>query len=241
MTTDTLTDSERRDIDDEGFVILRNVFTGQQAAAMISRIRHVAETTERDLSREAVVEPEIIKVTDLINIGEVFDIAYTQPRVLAAVQYMLGGDVKLHSMASRSATPGFGQQALHLDFGRDLGQPYPAGCNTLWTLVDFNRHNGGTRLVPGSHKSKKNPREALEDPEAEAPGEIRLEAPAGCVVVFGGHTWHGGAQNQSDDVRWSLLTAYCKRDVAQDPPLADMLHDSVHARLTDASRELLDV
>jgi ectoine hydroxylase-related dioxygenase (phytanoyl-CoA dioxygenase family) len=240
-TTDILTDAERRDIDDNGFVILRDVFTREQAAAMIARIKHLAETTERDFSREAVVEPEMIKVGDLINAGEMFDIAYTHPRVLAAVRRVLGGDMKFHSMGSRSATPGYGHQALHLDFGRDLGQPHPAGCNTLWALVDFGRHNGGTRLVPGSHKSGQNPREVLEDPTADAPGEIRLEATAGSVVVFGGHTWHGGAQNQSDDVRWTLLAAYCKRDHPQDVPLADLITDDVRARLTDASRQLLEV
>ncbi len=240
-TTDILTESERRDIDDNGFVILRDVFTREQADAMIARIKHLAETTERDFSREAVVEPEMIKVTDLINAGEMFDIAYTHPRVLAAAARFLGGDMKLHSMGSRSATPGYGHQALHLDFGRDLGQPHPAGCNALWTLVDFGRHNGGTRLVPGSHKSGQNPREVLEDPTADVPGEIRLEAPVGCVVVFGGHTWHGGAQNQSDAVRWTLLSAFCKRDHPQDPVLADTINDDLRARLSDQSRQLLDV
>jgi ectoine hydroxylase-related dioxygenase (phytanoyl-CoA dioxygenase family) len=239
--TDALTDRERGELDDNGFVILRDVFTRQQADAMIARIKHMAETTQRDYSREAVVEKEMVKVADLINAGEMFDIAYTHPRVLAAVRHVLGGDMKFHSMGSRSATPGYGHQALHLDFGRDLGQPHPAGCNTLWTLVDFGRHNGGTRLVPGSHKTGQNPKQVLEDPTADVDGEIRLEAPAGSVVVFGGHTWHGGAQNQSDSIRWTLLAAFCKRDHPQDPIIADMIDDDVRARLSDESRHLLDV
>lgn len=236
-----LTHSERRDLDDNGFVILKDVLTPEQVGALIQRIQHLAGTVERDLAREAVAEPEMIKVMDLINGGAVFDVGYTHPRVLAAASHVLGGDMKFHSMGSRSATPGFGHQALHLDFGRDLGQPHPAGCNTLWTLVDFGRDNGGTRLVPGSHKSGQNPRQVLDDPKADAPGEIRLEAPAGSVVVFGGHTWHGGAQNFSHNVRWSLLAAFCKRDHAQDPPVAETIDDDVRARLTEETRWLLDL
>lgn len=236
-----LTDDERRSLDDDGFVILRDVLTSTRVAAIVDRLRRLAETTERDYSREAVVEPDMIKVVDLINGGAAFDVGYTHPRVLAAARHVLGGDMKFHSMGSRSATPGHGHQALHLDFGRDLGQPHPAGCNALWTLVNFSRHNGGTRLVPGSHKSGKNPREVLDDPKADVPGEIRLEAPAGSVVVFSGHTWHGGAQNLSDEVRWTLLTAFCKRDHAQDPPAAEMIDDDVRSRLTKESLELLDL
>ena len=40
MTTNILTDSERRDIDDKGLVILRDVFSGQQAAAMVAVQAH---------------------------------------------------------------------------------------------------------------------------------------------------------------------------------------------------------
>lgn len=236
-----LSDDDRLSLDDNGYVILYDVLTREQVGAMVARIQHIAENTERDYAREAVVEPEVVKAVDLVNGGEMFDIGYTHPRVLAAASHVLGGDMKFHSMGSRSATPGHGHQALHVDFGRDLGQPHPAGCNTLWTLVDFGRHNGGTRLVPGSHKSGQNPKVVLDDPTADVPGEIRLEAPAGCVVVFSGHTWHGGAQNHSNDVRWTMLTAFCKRDHPQDPPVAEMIDDDVRARLTDESRLLLDV
>lgn len=238
---DALTDGERRSLDKDGFAILYDVLTCEQIGAIVERIQQLAESTERDYSREAVIEPEIIKVVDLINGGEIFDVGYTHPRVLAAASHILGGDIKYHSMGSRSATPGHGHQALHLDFGRDLGQPHPAGCNTLWTLVDFSRHNGGTRIVPGSHKSGQNPRQVLDNPKAAVPSEIRLEAPAGSVVVFGGHTWHGGAQNLSDEVRWTLLSAFCKRDHAQDPPVAEMIDDEVRARLSEESHRLLDL
>ena len=102
---DRLTDDERHRLDNDGFVILHDVLSSKQVGAIVERIQQLAETAERDYSREAVIEPEMIKVLDLINGGEVFDVGYTHPRVLAAVNHVLGGDMKFHSMGSRSAPP----------------------------------------------------------------------------------------------------------------------------------------
>jgi ectoine hydroxylase-related dioxygenase (phytanoyl-CoA dioxygenase family) len=238
---DSVAEKDRQALDSDGFVVLRNILSPKQVETILNKIKQLAATVPNDPSREAVVEDKMIKLWDLINCGPEFDVFYTHPRVMAAVSHVLGDDFRLHSLGSRSAPPGYGHQKLHLDFGRDLGQPTSAGCNTLWTLVDFSRRNGGTRLVPGSHLWAKHPRDVMADPEQDHPGEIRLEAPAGSVVVFGGHTWHGGAQNNGDDVRWTVLSAFCKRDHEQEKPFAQVINDDVRARLNDSTRRLLDV
>ena len=65
-----LTDGEQRSLDEEGFVILHDILRREQVDAIVEHIQRMAETSERDYSREAVVEPEMIKVLDLINGGE---------------------------------------------------------------------------------------------------------------------------------------------------------------------------
>ena len=56
-------------------------------------------------------------------------------------------------------------------------------------------------MVPGSHRFGASPRQAVPDPAAAHPGEVRLIAEAGTVVIFNSHVWHGGTRNRSDRPR----------------------------------------
>ena len=52
----------------------------------------------------------------------------------------------------------------------------------MWAVTDFTRHNGGTRIVPGSHLTGVNP-----DPTVpHRVTTIALEVRAGQAVVFDG-------------------------------------------------------
>ena len=56
------------------------------------------------------------RLADLVNKGEVFDIFYTHPRVLAGISHVLGKSIKLSSLNYRAAKPGMGLQKLHVDW-----------------------------------------------------------------------------------------------------------------------------
>ena len=78
--------------------------------------------------------------------------------------------------------------------------------NTVWMLDDFSAENGGTRVVPGSHKS------GLEaPPEGFCVRHVhQSHAPAGSVLVFNGQCWHGGGANRSQRLRHALFGHYRK-------------------------------
>jgi len=128
------------------------------------------------------------------------------------------GDFKLSSLNFRAALPGHGRQPLHADYGG----PVPPGeyqvCNSIWLLDDFTADNGATRVVPGSHRFARRAREALADPAAPHPDEVRLIAPAGTVVVFNSLGRNGQQLDQRKYIRSETL-----------------------ARLTPAARFVLDV
>ena len=65
-------------------------------------------------------------------------------------------------------------QPLHCDMGAlpDAGGNWV--CNTIWLLDDFTPENGPTRCVPGTHKSGKLPQEAMADPAAPHPDEVKV-------------------------------------------------------------------
>src|SRR5262249_27778003 len=144
------------------------------------------------------------RLSDLVNKGEMFEVCFTNPRVLAAIAHVLRNDLKLSSLNFRAALPGQGLQQFHADWGSPVSPGDYYVCNSIWLLDDFTLDNGATRVVPGSQKSGKLPREAMSDPGAPHPDEKLLTAPAGTVVVFNSHTWHGGTQNKTSKPRRAM-------------------------------------
>ena len=88
-------------------------------------------------------------------------------------------------------------------YGRDdpkqnvgcIRQPFPdvAMCLVMiWYLTDVDEDSGGTWVVPGSHKDKRNPRGPADGMTVTAPipGDIQITAPAGSVYIQDSRSWH---------------------------------------------------
>ena len=73
--------------------------------------------------------------------------------------------------------------------------------NAMWPLCDFTADNGGTVLVPGSH------RWANEIPGPDTP-TITIEMPAGSLLLYRGSLWHGGGANHTDQPRLGVVVHY---------------------------------
>ncbi len=96
-----------------------------------------------------------------------------------------------------------------------VAQPFPDVCmalSTVWYLgpEDVTPFNGGTWVVPGSHKDPRNPRGPEDgiDASAPIPGELQVSAPAGSVYVQDTRVWHSGALNQSECERTAVVCRY---------------------------------
>ena len=96
-----------------------------------------------------------------------------------------------------------------------VAQPFPDVCmalSTVWYLgpEDVTPYNGGTWIVPGSHKDPRNPRGPDDeiDERAPIPGEFQVSAPAGSVFMQDTRSWHSGAVNQSDQERTAVVCRY---------------------------------
>ena len=85
---------------------------------------------------------------------------------------------------------------------QDAKAPYTV--NTMYIMDDMTSHNGGTLVVPGSHKLIS--AAGSGDPIAEPlPPAINLAAPAGTVMVFEGRLLHGTGVNKSTASRTILV------------------------------------
>lgn len=238
---DTLSAEEKDQLDRDGFLPLPNILSAEQVEQINARLDELLANEGEDAGKEVHQEAGTKRLSDLVNKDPIFDICFTHPRVLAGISHVLSGDLKLSSLNSRAALPGQGLQALHPDWSGPVEPGAYQVCNSIWLLDPFTEENGPTRVVPGSHRSGMTPQEALENPRAPHPDEVRLLAPAGTVVIFNSHTWHGGTLNRSNSPRRALHSYFCRRDQPQQLDQRRFIRPETRARLNAAARFILDV
>ena len=111
----------------------------------------------------------------------------------------------LSSLAAHIVPPGGEAQLLHLD--NAVPEPIPKWVMrfiVVIPLVDFNKENGPTAVVPKSHKLYRKP-----TPEDEASSKVTsLTAKAGSLILWDGNLWHKSTQNNSKKERSALIISY---------------------------------
>ncbi|EST27153.1 phytanoyl-CoA dioxygenase family protein [Streptomyces roseochromogenus] len=241
VTEDLLGSELIRQLDVRGFVILEGFLTLCEVQALRDRLAELLVMEGEKAGTEVNKEPGTDRVSDLVNKGHVFEKCFTHPVLLAGVQRVLG-EFKLSSLSSRQPLPHEGQQPLHADW---RGPAPQAGdfqvFNSIWLLDDFTCENGATRVVPGSHLWRKAPSAVMADPVDTHPAETLIVAPAGSLIMFNGHLWHGGTTNKSGEPRQALHAYFTRRSNPQQLDQATFIRNDTLARLSVAARFLLDV
>jgi ectoine hydroxylase-related dioxygenase (phytanoyl-CoA dioxygenase family) len=239
--TEASMDSDTSDqLDRDGYAPLPGVLSAGQLAAIRARLAELLAAEGDQAGIEVHQEAGADRLADLTNKGSMFQACFTDPRVLACIAHVLG-DFKLSSLNFRAALPGHGHQPLHTDYGGPVPPDSYQVCNSIWLLDDFTAGNGATRVVPGSHRAGRPAREALSDPAGPHPDEVRLIAPAGTVVFFNSHLWHGGTRNDSGQLRRALHSYFTRRANGQQLDQKRYVRPETLARLNPAARFVLDV
>jgi ectoine hydroxylase-related dioxygenase (phytanoyl-CoA dioxygenase family) len=240
VTAGSIDDETRERLDRDGYAPLPGILTEHHLKVMRARLAELLAAEGKRAGLEVHQEAGTDRLADLVNKDPVFDVCFTDPRLLACMAHVLGG-FKLSSLNFRAALPGHGLQALHTD-GRPVTGPdgYQV-CNSIWLLDDFTADNGATRVVPGSHRSGRAPGDAMADARAAWPGEVLLLAPAGTVVVFNSHLWHGGTVNRSPAPRRALHSYFTRRGNPQQLDQGKYVRQETLSRLGPAARFILDV
>lgn len=238
---DTLTDEEKATLDRDGFLPLAGILTEEQVEQFQQRLDELLADEGAEAGKEVHQEAGADRLSDLVNKDAMFDVCFTHPRVLAAIAHVLQGDLKLSSLNCRMAKPGEGLQALHADWRGAVPPGEYQVCNSIWLLDDFTPDNGPTRAVPGSHRSGKVPSDEMTDPRAPHPDQVLLLAPAGTVVIFNSHLWHGGTRNTTSERRRALHSYFCRRNQPQQLDQRKWVRPQTRERLSEAERTILDV
>ena len=166
-------------------------------------------------------------------------LARTDARLRPIVEAVLGAGSFLGSFQSLTLEPDGAlgpversaqlKESLHADYPfYSNEQALPAGVGspftiqTIWMITDFTGENGGTPLLPGSHRLGRPPipeatdrtdrgsaqgddERHLADWSRFDEGSVATEGSAGDLLVYLGQCWHAVSVNAADEPRIGLL------------------------------------
>jgi ectoine hydroxylase-related dioxygenase (phytanoyl-CoA dioxygenase family) len=156
----------------------------------------------------------------VINHTQCFAPYLAAPTLMELTQRLFGPYVRISCTDCVVTHPGNERGYWHADWpynatnASHIPAPYPDALlhlSSLWMLTDFDATNGGTFVVPGSHRSLENPAaDTMKhiDRDAPQPTEMQVKGTAGSVLVYDSRMWHAVAPNHSDQDRVALIVRY---------------------------------
>jgi len=199
----------REDFLEWGFALIEDAMSEEQTNRFLKRLLEQAEGEK--LAKVENITPSGQYVNTLINKGKVFAMCIEQnpeavqagPLIEQLLNESLGKGWICHSFLANGSDPGGYPQGLHMDQGPLspwITKEAPALVNTMYIPQDVNEENGGTLVIPGSHKIMI---DAGSDGQiGKLPPAINLEAKAGTIMLFDGRLLHGTGVNKSDKPRF---------------------------------------
>jgi len=214
-----LSEEDRRQFYDEGYLIVRNALDSATVGRLIEagdRLIASDEWRDRQQSGGGLYDG----FRNCVAHADAFIPLITHATIFPLVMQLFGSNLQLstsHLIYSRPELPGTSPDkrapGWHRDNGRttlDLGHAqYPRmGLKCAYYLTDQSQPQSGVTLcLPGSN----NHRQHIEIPEGRADpvGAIEPSLNPGDCLLFEYRTWHAGAPNFSVHTRKALMIGYC--------------------------------
>tara|TARA_Y100000588_G_scaffold9994_1_gene11076 strand:+ start:146 stop:943 length:798 start_codon:yes stop_codon:yes gene_type:complete len=199
-----------------GWCVVENVIP----PAEVDEVRQSVEAS----AAEFPVNKNNINIPDVLNVNQSFAPYLADTAILEPLRALWGPYIRMRTAKGFVAQPGYEGGGLHADGPYiqsapvRMNAPYQdfiAKVTVVWMLSPFTEENGGTLLVPGSHRAPNNRTGGLEQPVPH-PSQIQATGAAGSVVMFDARTWHGSGSNHSAANRVGLVMAYFPWWLGQD-------------------------
>lgn len=213
-----ITAEQRRQMDENGYTVLEDVFTSDEMEALAERIERQQKRHEERLKEQGGAEgisraDEITFTAFLAEQDEEIRAFCERPEFVAITTQLLGPDIDLYWNQSVFKGPeGEKEFPWHQDDGYTPVTPSP--YLTLWlALNDATLENGCISVLPGSHKGGLAPHRQspiglvcheADDPDQGAPAPIR----AGSLIAFWSLTMHKSGVNRSNGWRKAYIIQY---------------------------------
>ena len=172
----------------------------------------------------------------------IFEKLTYNPAGLGLAQWLLGTDCVLSLCAAWVKGPGEARTGIHGDYldPATTAQPEIANnCNMHFMLTDYTRDDGAISFVPGSHKWRR--QVTPDDARYWADRAVPAEAPAGSMVIWGNHTWHGAYPKKTPGLRMTLQCEYMRRRRQTEEPYRETVTQEALDRNPIRFAGLMDV
>ncbi|MFI6761529.1 phytanoyl-CoA dioxygenase family protein [Micromonospora sp. NPDC050417] len=250
---ETISDVDRKEFHEQGFLLLRQVLTEEHRAALEKAVDRIHD---RMATAGNTAKNGTLHLLGFLERDELFGELLTHPTTFPYIWGLLGWNIYTHhnhldvtppEPAAEAERPYWG---WHQDGYRqnsdpetlDPDQPRPMfSLKVAYVLSDLSETGrGATKVIPGSHTKNSLPRPAdlsVHHPDPE--GTVEITANPGDAFVFDRRLWHSRSINRSSITRKMLFVGYTYRWIR---PLDDLHLDQDGpwwAARTPVQRQLL--
>lgn len=239
----TLTAEQKNRLDEQGYLLFPSLLSEPEVEQVRERLEALWAEEGEAAGQENYIEPGVRRLANLAGKGDIFRTIFAHPLVIAAVEAVMGPELRLSMLNAREVPPQIDSalQPFHSDTD-NAGVPDDSGffsATAVWMLDPFTPDNGATRIIPGTHHTYKVPNDVLEDTYALQPDETCITGRPGDVAVFNGHCWHAGGLNRTDKPRRAILAHYLRVDIPRPADRRQHLSPQVRAAMSPRELEIL--
>jgi ectoine hydroxylase-related dioxygenase (phytanoyl-CoA dioxygenase family) len=223
----------RVDLEEHGYALVEGALSSGQLEQVRSRV--VEQAAAERAAGKASIGESTQRIWNLVNKGRVFQDLLLNPLIDAFVPERIGQHALLHGAVAQIALPGNAPSIMHFD--QIAVQPkvnFQIGLNFLWFLDDISDANGGTRIVPGSHRENVGPADPF-----DTKGTIAAAGPAGTALLLDSRVWHSVGRNITDQPRHLIATYFVRSYMRTQENYFLSLLPEVYAGLNEAVRVML--
>ena len=206
-----------------GYCLVADAMSLEQIQAQVDRMLDQAEAERAARVAHLSHRGTAQLVFNLLPKGQVFrDLIALEPSaaqeanlVEELLEKILGTSFYLGTAHGSIVHQHGGRQEMHQDQGFVPlpHPPYPLYCLIIWLYTDFSLEEGGTYVVPGSHREASGRNKVRPDVEFEKMAEERivaLTAPGGCCLLTDSRLLHSGGKRTAPGTRLASRILYAR-------------------------------
>lgn len=218
----------------KGFHIIRNFIALEQVTSLREKILSAWDVQKDEYGQEHLtIIGDVGVCRGLIDYDMDFLKLLTSDNFNTILKATVGETAILHLQNGIILFPDLrhNQARYHRDFPKSFISSELLSINIFVLLDDFTAANGGTYLVPGSHRISEMPSDRYIEEN-----QIQPEAPAGSALIFDSMLWHKSGMNTTKNARLAINNQFTKPFIKQQLNYPEMMKGKVDRESRFAQR-----